>query len=184
LPDSLIRYSIRTRDPVVLDDAMDQNPFSGDPYITERHARSILCLPLINRGKLIGILYLENNLTPRVFTPDRIAVLRVLASQAAISLENTEAARALKQSESRYQHLFQAMGVSFFELDYTSSRQILRAMREAGVHDFRGHFKENPRTMSMIRQSNCSGGETKRNCSQASRRSGRTKAWMTTWKRS
>ena len=43
-------------------------PFSADPYIAER-LRSILCLPLINQGKLIGILYLENNLTPRVLRP-------------------------------------------------------------------------------------------------------------------
>jgi PAS domain S-box-containing protein len=61
-----------------------------------------------------------------------------------------EAERALKQSETRYQNLFQAMAVSFFELDYTSSRQILRALRDAGVHDFRGHFKENPRLIREI----------------------------------
>ncbi|HZC95567.1 MAG TPA: PAS domain S-box protein, partial [Bradyrhizobium sp.] len=144
LPDSLIRYSIRTRDPVVLDDAMAQNPFSADPYIMARRARSILCLPLINQGRLIGILYLENSLTPHVFTPNRVTVMKVLASQAAISLENTQAVRALKQSETRYQNLFQAMAVSFFELDYTSGRQILRALRDAGVHDFRAHLKENP----------------------------------------
>ena len=89
LPDSLIRYSIRTRDPVVLDDAMAENPFSADPYIVTHHVRSALCLPLINQGKLIGILYLENNLTPHVFTPDRVMGLKMLASQAAISLENS-----------------------------------------------------------------------------------------------
>src|SRR5262249_505336 len=144
LPDSLIRYSIRARDPVVLDDAMVQNPFPADPYIPDRPARSALCLPLINQGKLIAILYLENNLTPHVFTPGRVTVLKVLASQAAISLENAGAARALKQSETRYQNLFQAMAVSFFELDYTGSRQMLRALRDSGVHDFRGHLKENP----------------------------------------
>ena len=48
-----------------------QNPFSADAYIRQHHARSILCLPLINQGRLIGVLYLENNLTPHVFTPDR-----------------------------------------------------------------------------------------------------------------
>ena len=56
------------------------------------HARSILCLPLLNQAKLIGVLYLENNLAPRVFTPARIAVLKLLASQAAISLENARLA--------------------------------------------------------------------------------------------
>ena len=56
---------------MVLDDAATQSQFSEDPYIRQRQARSILCLPLINQAKLIGILYLENNLAPRVFAPDR-----------------------------------------------------------------------------------------------------------------
>ena len=64
--------------------------------------------------------------------------------------ERKRAEGAIKQSETRYQNLFQAMAVSFFELDYTSSRQILRALRDAGVHDFRGHFKENPRLIREI----------------------------------
>ena len=59
------------------------------PISVKRQARSILCLPLINQTRLIGVLYLENNLAPRVFAPARIAVLKLLASQAAIALENT-----------------------------------------------------------------------------------------------
>ena len=74
---------------MILDDALVLHPFSTDPYIRQQHARSILCLPLINQAKLIGLLYLENNLAPHVFTPTRIAVLKLLASQAAISLENS-----------------------------------------------------------------------------------------------
>src|SRR5262249_3144839 len=71
LPEALVRYAMRTQETVILDDASSQNPFAADPYIVQRRARSILCLPLINQGKLIGILYVENNLTPRVFTPER-----------------------------------------------------------------------------------------------------------------
>ena len=89
LPESIVHYVVRTQESVMLDDASAQNPFSADPYIRQHHARSILCLPLINQAKLIGVLYLENNLTSHVFTPTRIAVLKLLASQAAISLENT-----------------------------------------------------------------------------------------------
>jgi hypothetical protein len=59
-----------------------QNPLSADPYIIQRRPRPILTLPLINQGKLISILHLENNLTPRVFTRDRLTVLKVLASPA------------------------------------------------------------------------------------------------------
>lgn len=66
MPESLVRYVMRTQENVILEDASSPNPFSADPYIVQRHPRSILALPLINQGKLISILYLENNLTPRV----------------------------------------------------------------------------------------------------------------------
>jgi len=88
LPESILRYVIRTQDSVLLDDALDQNPFSDDAYIRQNHSRSVLCLPLTKQAKLIGVLYLENSQTSGVFTPTRISVLRLLASQAAISLEN------------------------------------------------------------------------------------------------
>jgi PAS domain S-box-containing protein len=64
--------------------------------------------------------------------------------------ERKRAEGALKHSETRYQNLFQAMAVSFFELDYTSCRPILRALRDAGVQDFRGHFKQNPHLIHEI----------------------------------
>jgi Malic enzyme, NAD binding domain/GAF domain len=64
-----------------------ENLFSQDDYVLRRHLRSVLCLPLVKQAKLIGVLYLENNLAPRVFTPDRLAMLELLASQAAISLD-------------------------------------------------------------------------------------------------
>ena len=101
LPESLVRYVMRTREIVILDDASVQSPFSADPYIVQRRAHSILCLPLINQTKLIGILYLENNLAPYVFTPDRVTVLKVLASQAAISLENSQLYRDLQDREGK-----------------------------------------------------------------------------------
>ncbi len=105
LPESIAHYVVRTQESVMLDDASAQNSFSADPYIREHHARSILCVPLINQGKLIGVLYLENNLTPRVFTPPRIAVLKLLASQAAMSLENTRLYSDLQQREAKIRRL-------------------------------------------------------------------------------
>jgi signal transduction histidine kinase/GAF domain-containing protein len=88
LPESVLHYVIRTRESVVLDDATGRNLYSEDEYLLRRRPRSILCLPIVKQTKLAGALYLENNMTPRAFTPDRIAVLELLASQAAISLEN------------------------------------------------------------------------------------------------
>jgi PAS domain S-box-containing protein len=114
LPEALVRYAMRTQETVILDDASSQNPFSADPYIVERRARSILCLPLINQGKIIGILYLENNLTPRVFTPERVTVLKVLASQAAISLENTRLYRDLEDREAKIRRLVDANIIGIF----------------------------------------------------------------------
>src|SRR5207245_8438474 len=105
LPESIVHYVVHTRESVILDDASTRNPFSEDPHIREHHARSILCLPLINQAKLIGVLYLENTLTPHVFNPPRIAVLKLLASQAAISLENTRLYRDLEERERRYRQV-------------------------------------------------------------------------------
>ena len=99
LPESVFQYVIRTRDSLLLDDAMDQEPFSQDPYIRRSRSRSILCLPLIKQAQLIGVLYLENGLASHVFTPARIALLRMLASQAATSLENARLYTELRDAE-------------------------------------------------------------------------------------
>jgi PAS domain S-box-containing protein len=88
LPDALLHYVIRTQESVILDDASTQNLFSQDEYVRQRRPRSVLCLPLVRQAKLMGVLYLENNLAPRVFTSSRFALLELLASQAAISLDN------------------------------------------------------------------------------------------------
>jgi PAS domain S-box-containing protein len=105
LPESLLHYLIRTRESVIIDDASAQNPFSADEYLCRRHARSVLCLPLVKQAKLIGVLYLENNLASHVFTPARISVLELLASQAAISLENARLYNDLGEREARIRRL-------------------------------------------------------------------------------
>src|SRR4051812_17178065 len=99
LPDSLLHTVIRTREGVILEDASAQNPFSADEYLRQKRARSVLALPLVKQARLIGVLYLENDLTPHVFTPARLAVLKLLASQAAISLENARLYTDLRRSE-------------------------------------------------------------------------------------
>src|SRR5260370_35019155 len=114
LPESLVRYVMRTQETVMLEDASSQNPFSVDPYIVQRRARSILSLPLINHEKLIGILYLENNLAPRVFTPDRVTVLKVLAWQAGISLQNTRLYRDLPDREAKIRRLVDSNTIGIF----------------------------------------------------------------------
>jgi PAS domain S-box-containing protein len=105
LPESVLQYVIRTRESVILDDALAQNPFSTNAYIANKHAKSVLCLPLMKQAKLIGVLYLENNLASHVFTPARISVLELLASQAAISLENARLYNDLGEREARIRRL-------------------------------------------------------------------------------
>ncbi|MBR0697835.1 ATP-binding sensor histidine kinase [Bradyrhizobium lablabi] len=108
LPESILHYVIRTKESVLLHDAAAANPFSADKYINQHHARSILCLPLLKQGRLAGVLYLENNLTSHVFTPDRVTVLKVLVSQAAISLENSRLYRDVADREGKIRRLVDA----------------------------------------------------------------------------
>jgi len=131
VPDSIVHYVVRTQESVILDDASAQNPFSADTYIRQHGARSILCLPLINQAKLIGVLYLENNLAPHVFTPARIAVLKLLASQAAISLENTRLYRDLEKREAKIRRLVDANIMGIFI--WTIEGQIIEA-NQAFLH--------------------------------------------------
>jgi PAS domain S-box-containing protein len=118
LPGSIVQYVLRTQETVILDDASGQNSFSTDPYIAQHRTRSVLCLPLLNQAKLIGALYFENNLAPQVFTPTRIAVLKLLASQAAISLENTRLYHDLEVREAKIRRLVDAniMGIFIWNL--------------------------------------------------------------------
>ena len=99
VPESVVRYAARSQETVILDDASTWNPFSTDPYIREQRPRSVLCLPLVKQGVLVAVLYMENNLGPNFFAPGRIAVLKVLASQAAIALDNSRLYRDLAQRE-------------------------------------------------------------------------------------
>ncbi|WNC95076.1 AAA family ATPase [Paraburkholderia sp. FT54] len=88
LPASIINYVRRCEERVLLADAMQPNPFAADDYFARRQPKSVLCLPIMRRSALIGLLYLENNLATHAFPPERVTVLELLASQAAISLEN------------------------------------------------------------------------------------------------
>src|SRR6202035_1687940 len=102
----------------ILDDASAQNRFSADEYICQKRGRSVLCLPLVKQAKLIGVLYLENNLASHVFTPARISLLELMASQAAISLENARLYNDLQEREARIRRLVDSniMGILIFDV--------------------------------------------------------------------
>ena len=119
LPESVLRSVVRTQQAVLLDDAAAPNAFSADPYIARHGTRSILCLPLLNRSKLIALLYLENNLAADVFTSARITLLKAPASQVATSLENAQLSCELTESEAKFRRLLDSniVGISIWDLD-------------------------------------------------------------------
>jgi predicted ATPase/signal transduction histidine kinase/tRNA A-37 threonylcarbamoyl transferase component Bud32 len=88
LPASIINFVARTLESVVLGNATQEGKFTGDAYIREHQPKSLLCMPLINQGVLVGILYLENDLVTEAFTTDRLEILALLSSQAAIAINN------------------------------------------------------------------------------------------------
>jgi predicted ATPase/signal transduction histidine kinase len=89
LPTSILNYVARTRERVVIDDAAaDAGRFASEPYLASARPRSVLCLPIRREGRVVALLYLENELAPGVFTPDRLVALELIAAQVAISLEN------------------------------------------------------------------------------------------------
>ncbi|KOR37759.1 MULTISPECIES: protein kinase domain-containing protein [Planktothricoides] len=106
IPMAIVNYVARTKENVVLRDATQlgkefsaleesssitdlYRQFINDPYLQKYQTKSILCAPLMSKGELYGIIYMENNLTPGAFTPDRLEMLNLLSSQAAISIENS-----------------------------------------------------------------------------------------------
>jgi len=107
LPVSIINYVIRTHETVVKEDAVRQGKFTNDPYIKQHQTKSILCIPLLDRTKLSGILYLENNLTTNAFIKDRVELLKLLSAQVAISIENAQLYTNLQRFNENLEQLVQ-----------------------------------------------------------------------------
>jgi class 3 adenylate cyclase len=85
---TVVRYEAHAHQPVVLDNACATGAYTHDPYVQEHKIRSLLCAPLMQQGKLTGVIYLENNLATGAFTQERIALLHLLSGQMATSIEN------------------------------------------------------------------------------------------------
>jgi predicted ATPase/GAF domain-containing protein len=93
----IVRYVVRTRDSVVVDDASHEPAYAAYSHVRENAVKSLLCLPILNQGQLIAILYAENNATTHAFTAQRLSLLRVIASQAAISITNARLYDSLEE---------------------------------------------------------------------------------------
>lgn len=135
VPAAIVHHARRTKERQILDDASaEAGRFSSDEYIVRVRPRSVLCLPILRKAEVFGLLYLENNLVPGAFTADRLSALELVASQAAISLENArllsseQAARqAAEQDERRSAFLAKASESLSESLEY---EQVLRRLAE------------------------------------------------------
>ena len=112
LAPAIVTYVARTRTPVVLDDAARKGRFKNEPYITRNGIRSVICLPMINKNRLTGVLYMENNLSTGVFTSDHLESLSWLSSQAAISLENARLYQKLTDYSQWLENIISALNVA------------------------------------------------------------------------
>ena len=109
VPESIINYVIRTHECVILNDATREGNFINEPYIQQHQPQSILCMSLLNQGKLVSVLYLENQLASGAFTQQRFSegdatrtqILNLLSTQAAIAIENAKLYSKLRKSESQ-----------------------------------------------------------------------------------
>ncbi|GAB4381415.1 MAG: hypothetical protein Kow00121_39880 [Elainellaceae cyanobacterium] len=130
LPSSVINYVSRTQKELTLENASRETIFAADPYIRQQQPKSVLCIPILNQGNLVGILYLENNLTTGAFTSDRLQVLKLLMTQAAISLENAQLYERVKE----YSHTLEARietRTQELHQEVREREQALRALRQA-----------------------------------------------------
>ncbi len=144
---SMVRYVARTRETIVSGNAPEEPLFAEDPYIRANRPPSVLCMPIVRQDQLQAVLYVENRMSRNVFTPQRRKVLTLLASQAAISLENallfdeltqeiTERRRvehALRESKDRFRDLTDLLPQAIYEADREGR---LTFMNRAGFASF------------------------------------------------
>jgi predicted ATPase/GAF domain-containing protein/tRNA A-37 threonylcarbamoyl transferase component Bud32 len=119
LPSSIINYVARTRKTFLTNDAAHEGNFTNEPYIKSHQTKSLLCTPLLDQGQLRGIVYLENNLTVGAFPQERLKVLQLLSSQAAIAITNAKLYTELQENQRRLAQFLEAMPVGVTVVDST-----------------------------------------------------------------
>jgi len=127
----IVHYVSRARETVVLGDAAQEGRFTGEVYVQQRGSRSLLCKPVIKQNDLIGILYLENDLSTNVFVPGRLEALEILSAQIAVSLENARLYKRLEQYNRTLEEKVQQRTVELQDknAELTQTLQRLRDMQ-------------------------------------------------------
>ena len=169
LAQRIVQYVARTQHAVLLEDAAKEGDFVDDPHVQAHEVKSLLCTPLVNQGKTSAILYLENNLTPGVFSPDRLELLQLLSAQMAISIDNArthdrleqlleERSRALDSAQARFRMLFEnapiGIALSTFGGDILTVNQALLNMLRISEEEVRQQravvFYANPKNRDTL----------------------------------
>ncbi|MEH2344880.1 MAG: AAA family ATPase [Nostoc sp.] len=122
IPQSILNYVQRTQETVILQNATEQNLFSKDEYVIQNQPKSVLCLPIARQSKLLGILYLENNLISSAFTQEKLYVLEILTVQIAISLENARLYQGLENSQAQLSLALKSSQIGVWSWDIASDR--------------------------------------------------------------
>ena len=116
VPLSIIQFVSRTKQVLVLGDATQEDVFTQDPYVVRGKPLSVLCLPILHRGELTGVLYVEHRWLSNVFTEQRVEVLNLLSSQAAISIENARLYGDLQGARDDYRALYDSAIEGLFRI--------------------------------------------------------------------
>ncbi|MEH2291942.1 AAA family ATPase [Nostoc sp.] len=122
IPQSMLNYVQRTQETVILQNATEQNLFSQDEYVIQKQPKSVLCLPIARQSKLLGILYLENNLISSAFTQEKLSVLEILTVQIAISLENAHLYQGLEDSQAQLNLALKSAQIGVWSWDIVNDR--------------------------------------------------------------
>ena len=117
VPISIIQYVARTREDLVLNDAVNDDIFTQDQYILRDQPQSIICIPIESQSQLIGILYVENSHSTHAFSQERVSVLKLLAAQSSIALANASLYQQLSDSRNKYLSLYENAVEGIFEVD-------------------------------------------------------------------
>lgn len=126
VPIGIIQYVHRTKLHVLVDDAAEYGKFTFDPYVQQNVVKSVLCVPVLNQAKVVGILYMDNNLMQGTFTNERLEIVQIVSSQMAISFENATLYRNLQQSYK----LLQSQNERLLEMDQIKDQFLAKTSHE------------------------------------------------------
>ncbi len=118
LSSTIIEDVARKHEVVILDEACKDERFKDEPHIQSQQIKSILCVPILHKEKMIGIFYLENSLAAGVFTSMRLEMLKIISAQIAISIDNARLFDAVKQAEKRYRNIFENAVEGIFQVSH------------------------------------------------------------------